>query len=145
MEFRVHVFKRFAYLLFALFIMNGLANYFYWYQSFIHFDQIMHFAGGVIGSLFLIWLFYKKYLRLLSNKDFKKVILINTLLFLLAALLWECMEYSVQTIFGLGHILADPRDSLDDLFFGALGSLVGLTYFLNKVRNLGIIKKGNGN
>lgn len=145
MEFRVHVFKRFAHLLFALFIVNSFANYFYWYQSFRHFDKIMHFTGGVVGSLFLIWLFYKKYLKLLEMKKLRTFIFMNTALFIGAALAWEIMEFSVQGIFGVDNLLATPLDSLEDLLLGTLGSLVGVTYFLNKVRSLHLIKKVNGN
>ncbi len=145
MNLRVRMFNRFAFLLFGLFIVNGLANYFYWYQSFINFDKIMHFSGGVIGSFFLIWLFYKKYLILLAEKRLVRLVIINTLVFLAAAFLWEVMEFSVQGIFGLETILATPLDSVDDLLFGTLGSLVGLTYFLNKVRHLNLTKTNNGN
>lgn len=81
----------------------------------------------------------------LHAKNIRKLIVVNTLAFLLAALLWEVMEFSVQGIFGVDTILATPMDSVDDLIFGTLGSLVGITYFLNKVRSLNLIKKGDGN
>lgn len=144
MEFRKRLFRRFGYLLFGLFVANSLANYFYWYQSFTNFDRLMHFAGGVVGSFFLAWLFYEKYLKFLSHRNLKKLFIFNTLIFLAAAGLWEVMEFSVQGIFGVDHLLANPMDSVDDLIFGTLGSLVGLTYFLNKVRTLNLIKKQNG-
>lgn len=137
---RAKIFRRFAYLLFGLFVVNALANYFYWYQSFASFDRLMHFTGGIVGSLFLAWLFYDKYLKFLSSKKIKKLLIFNTLVFLAAATLWEVMEFSVQGIFGLDHLLANPMDSVDDLIFGTLGSLVGITYFLNKVRDLKILK-----
>jgi hypothetical protein len=141
MDLKSKFFKRFALLLFALFIVNSLANYFYWYQSFSNFDRLMHFAGGVVGSFFLVWFFYDKYIGFLQNKNIKNLFLWNTLVFLAAAGLWEVMEFSVQGLFGIGHILANPVDSLDDLLFGALGSLVVIAYFLNKVRTLKIISK----
>jgi hypothetical protein len=145
-NFRVHLFQRFAILLFALFVVNSLANHFFWYESFYGFDKVMHFTGGIIGSLFLSWFFYKKYINLLTNKSIGKMILFNSLVFFLAAFMWELMEFSVQGYFGLGHLLATPRDSIGDLAFGLLGSLVGITYFLNKCRNLKIIKNiKNGN
>lgn len=145
MNLRLKLFRRFAYLLFGLFVVNTLANYFFWYQSFQGFDRLMHFAGGVVGSLFLACLFYKKYFKFLSHGKLKKLLIFNTLIFLSAAVLWEVMEFSVQGVFGVGHLLANPTDSVDDLIFGVLGSFVGLTYFLNKVRSLNLIKKQNGN
>lgn len=145
MNLRVRMFNRFAFFLFGLFIVNSLASYFYWYESFHNFDKIMHFTGGIIGSFFLSWMFYKKYLRLLQEKRFRRLILINTLVFFGAAFLWEIMEFSVQGLFGVDHLLATPWDSVGDLLFGTLGSLVGITYFLNKVRSLNLIKKQHGN
>lgn len=145
MNLRSKIFRRFAYLLFGLFVVNTFANYFFWYQSFTSFDRLMHFVGGVVGSFFLAWLFYEKYLKFLNHRNIRSLFVFNTLVFLAAAGLWEVMEFSVQGIFGLDHLLANPMDSVDDLLFGALGSLVGLTYFLNKVRNLSLIKKRDGN
>ena len=143
---RAHLFKRFAILLFILFIVNTLATNFFWYESFYGFDKVMHFTGGIIGSLFLTWFFYKKYSYLLSKKKIGKMILINSALFLLAAFIWEIMEFSVQGFFGVGHLLATPLDSIGDMAFGLLGSLVGVTYFLNKYRGLKITRNTkNGN
>lgn len=137
---RKHLFKKFAILLFILFIANSLASKFYWYDSFHGFDKVMHFVGGIVGSLFLSWFYYKKFTNLLDKKRVFKMILINSGIFLLAAFLWEVLEFSVQDIFNVGHLLASPKDSVGDLAFGLLGSLVGITYFMNKYRDLKIIK-----
>lgn len=145
MDLKSRMFKKFALLLFALFIVNSLASYFYWYESFHGFDKVMHFTGGVVGSFFLSWFLYKKYIGLLEKKKLRKLFLINTAIVFGAAFLWEIMEFSAQALFGVDHLLATPWDSVGDLFFGVLGSLVGLTYFLNKVRNLGLVKRNNGN
>jgi hypothetical protein len=140
-DLRSHLFKRFAFILFGLFIADALANHFYWYESFFGFDKIMHFTGGIVGSLFLAWLLYQKYTYLLKKNSILKLFLINSGFFLLAAILWECLEFSVQGYFGVGHLLATPIDSVGDLFFGLMGSLVGLTYFLNKYRHFKMIHR----
>ncbi len=145
MDLRTKMFKRFGLLLFILFIVNSLASYFYWYESFHGFDKVMHFTGGIVGSFFLTWFLYGRYVGLLQKKELRKLLLINTAIVFGAAFLWEIMEFSVQGLFGVDHLLATPWDSVGDLFFGVLGSLVGITYFLNKVRSLRIMKQEHGN
>lgn len=134
MDLRTRMFKDFAITLFFLFILNTLASYFDWYESFIGFDKIAHFTGGIVGSFFLAWLLNHKYITLFKEKKIRKIILLNTLLFICAALLWEVMEYSVQGFFSLGHLLASPWDSVGDLAAGTLGSFVGLYYFFGKLK-----------
>ena len=132
MTLRQNFFKKFAISLFAIFVLNALANYFFWYQSFPWFDQMMHFFGGVSGGLFLIWFLYKKYGLLREQKAFVRIILINSLLFLLAAGLWEVMEYSMQDFFDIGNALADKFDSINDLIFGLVGNFHALVYYFSK-------------
>ena len=140
MTLRQNFFKKFAISLFAIFVLNALANYFFWYQSFPWFDQMMHFFGGVSGGLFLIWFLYKKYGLLREQKAFVRIILINSLLFLLAAGLWEVMEYSMQDFFDIGNALADKFDSINDLIFGLVGNFLALVYYLSKKLNPNVRK-----
>lgn len=140
MTLRQNFFKKFALSLFAIFVLNALANYFFWYQSFPWFDQMMHFFGGVSGGLFLIWFLYKKYGLLREHKAFVKIILINSLLFLVAAGLWEVMEYSMQDFFDIGNALADKFDSINDLIFGLVGNFLALVYYFSKNLNQNVRK-----
>ena len=132
MELRKRIFKKFAISLFAIFIINALANFFFWYQSFSWFDQMMHFFGGVSGGLFVIWLLYKSYSVYRTERKLVKIIIINSLLFLVAATLWEVMEYSVQDLFDIGNVLAEKYDSLNDLVLGLIGNFVALIYYFSK-------------
>ncbi len=140
MTLRQNFFKKFALSLFAIFVLNALANYFFWYQSLPWFDQMMHFFGGVSGGLFLIWFLYKKYGLLREQKAFVKIILINSLLFLVAAGLWEVMEYSMQDFFDIGNALADKFDSINDLIFGLVGNFLALVYYFSKNLNPNVRK-----
>lgn len=140
MTLRQNFFKKFAISLFAIFVLNALANYFFWYQSFPWFDQMMHFFGGISGGLFLIWFLYKKYGLLREHKAFVKIILINSLLFLVAAGLWEVMEYSMQDFFDIGNALADKFDSINDLIFGLVGNFLALVYYFSKKLNPNVRK-----
>ncbi len=132
MDLRKKIFKRFALSLFALFVINALASFFFWYQGFSWFDQMMHFFGGVSGGLFVIWLLYKSYSIFRTERKFLKIIIINSLLFLVAATLWEVMEYSVQDLFDIGNVLAEKYDSLNDLLLGLIGNFVALIYYFSK-------------
>ncbi len=135
MDLRKKFFNRFALSLFAIFVINALANFFFWYQSFPRFDQMMHFFGGVSGGLFVIWFLYKKYSVYRSERNFAKIVIINSLLFLVAATLWEIMEYSVQDLFDIGNVLADKYDSINDLILGLLGNFIALIYYFSKKQN----------
>ncbi len=134
MDLRKRIFKRFALALFGLFVVNTVANLFYLYQNFSWFDQMMHFFGGAIGGLFLIWFFFSKYQDFFVKKKFWKIVLINSLVFLFVALVWEVMEFSVQDWFGIGHVLAEKKDSVNDLLMGLLGNGVALLYYFSRIR-----------
>lgn len=129
---RRDLFKKFALSLFALFVLNALASYFHWYQSFARFDQFMHAFGGLCGGLFLIWFFHEKYSFWRGEKRFLTIILVNSFLLLVAASLWEVMEYSMQDLFDIGNVLAERNDSINDLFCGLMGNFIALGYYFSK-------------
>lgn len=145
MAFRSNFFKKFAIVLFAVFILNALANLFFWYESFFWFDMMMHFLGGVAGGLFLVWAFNKTYLIWREEKNLLKIVLLNSLLFLIVAVLWEIMEFSLQDIFNIGHALATLPDSISDVLCGLIGNFVALVYFFVKYSgNRNLFKKYHG-
>lgn len=135
MDLRRKLFKRFALVLFGVFVINTIASFLYWYQSMYWFDNFMHFWGGVAGGLFLSWFFFSFYGQLLKKGNSAKIILINTLIFLIVAGLWEVMEFSMQDIFNIGNVLAEKNDSIMDLLFGLAGSLTALIYYLLNIKN----------
>lgn len=132
---RPKFFNRFACVLFFIFVINTLAHIFFWYQSFSWFDDIMHFLGGVAGGLFLLWFLYRKYKVWDSERKFLKILLVNSVLFLVAATLWEVMEFSVQDLFDIGTTLADKNDSVRDLIYGLFGNMLVVFYYFAKRKN----------
>jgi hypothetical protein len=129
------MFKDFALMIFTVFVINSLASYFHWYESFHNFDKFVHFLGGVTVSFLSSWFFYKKYTAHTVRGQKKALILFNSFIFVLIALLWEGMEFGVQNFFSLGHLLATPIDSLGDVLVGLLGSFVGLYHFFQKLKH----------
>lgn len=129
---KAQIFKKFAFAIFGVFVLNTLANYFYWYESFPWADMVMHFLGGATISLFFGFIFFKAFSRLRENRKFLKAAIISSLLFLGVAILWEIMEFSVQSFFNIGHLLATLPDSISDTICGLAGNLVGIAYIFTK-------------
>ncbi len=115
-----------------MFLLNALASYFYLYESFFWFDMLMHFLGGIVVTFFLVFMFFRIYGLWRKEQTFWKAVLMNSLLFILVAILWEIMEYSVQHVFDVYGVLATPADSLSDILCGLAGSLVALLYYFMK-------------
>ncbi len=130
---RQKFFKSFSLWLFFVFIMNSLANFFFWYSSIKEFDMLMHFLGGFTASLFSFWFIYKKCVLWIEEGNTGKAFRVILLLVVVIALLWEIMEFTVQGLFDV-KILADIPDSFSDLAFGALGGIVGFMYLLRKYK-----------
>lgn len=126
-------FKSFSLWLFFVFIMNSLANFFFWYSSIKEFDMLMHFLGGFTASLFSFWFIYKKCVLWIEEGNTGKVFRVILLLVVVIALLWEIMEFAVQGFFDV-TVLADLPDSFSDLAFGALGGMLGFVYLLRKYK-----------
>jgi len=134
MDFKRRLFNRFALVLFAVFVLNSLAGVFFWYQSFFWFDMLTHFLGGVAGGLFLCFFFYKRFLNWRDLKLNRKIILLHGISFLIVALAWEFMEFSVQDAFNIGNALAEKNDSVSDILFGLFGSYLSLSYYFVRIR-----------
>lgn len=126
-------FKSFSIWLFFVFILNSLANFFFWYSSIKEFDMLMHFLGGFTASLFSFWFVYKKCVLWIEEGNSAKVFRVLLLMVIIIALLWEIMEFTVQGFFDI-TILANIPDSFSDLAFGALGGVVGFMYLLRKYK-----------
>lgn len=126
-------FKSFSIWLFFVFILNSLANFFFWYSSIKEFDMLMHFLGGFTASLFSFWFVYKKCVLWIEEGNSAKVFRVLLLMVIIIALLWEIMEFTVQGFFDV-KILANIPDSFSDLAFGALGGVVGFMYLLRKYK-----------
>jgi uncharacterized membrane protein YjdF len=121
--------KQSLFLIIIIFILNKVANLFFWYTSIVWFDMMMHFLGGVFVALALGSVL-TGYLKNAENKKVFWVILVSVLV---VGLGWEVFEFSVQELVKVVG-LADIPDSLSDLLFDALGAIVG-TFFVIRAKN----------
>jgi CDP-diglyceride synthetase len=115
---------RLTSLVFFIFVINTLANKFYWYSSIWYFDMPMHFLGGFWLALVLIYLFP------LSDSSFKSIYkIILGVLFI--GVLWELFE-----LFFKNYVAQNPfngLDALSDIFFDLAGGFTGVFYFFKRI------------
>ncbi len=97
--------------------------------------MVMHFLGGIVVTFFLVFVFYKTYGIWREDNHFWKALLMNSFIFVLIAVLWEILEFSVQHLFNIEGALATPKDSLSDILFGWLGSMLAMFYYYLKSNN----------
>jgi len=111
-------------LILFIFVVNFLANKFYWYSSIWYFDMIMHFLGGFWIGLAFMYLF--------PPKDISFKLIFQTLLFVLfIGVGWEVFEVLVNDV-----IAKNPFNYLDtasDIFFDLSGGTFATLYFLKRI------------
>lgn len=116
--------KPLVYLIFFIFIMNLLANKFYWYASISYFDMIMHFLGGFWVGLCYFYFFQVK------------SIFISNILKLLAFVFCIGLGWEVYEILVNKAVAQNSLDYLDigsDIFFDLLGGAVAAIYFSKRI------------
>ncbi len=124
--------KYLIFFILFIFIVNFLANKFYWYYSIWYFDLIMHFLGGFwIGLLFF-------YFFPLKNNSFS--VIFKLLLFVfLAGIGWEVYEILVNDIIAQNPF--DYFDTISDICFDLSGGLCAILYVLVPLKNQGASSK----
>jgi hypothetical protein len=121
---RKRVFKNMAYLIIPLFLVNYIANKFYWYYSIWYFDMIMHFWGGICLGLALVWFLSYKNLSLELNLKLIFKILLGVLL---VGVLWEIYEVLFNNIIAQNPF--NLLDTISDLFFDLAGGAFIILFF----------------
>jgi len=111
-------------LIILIFIMNFLANKFYWYFSIWYFDIIMHFLGGFWLGLVAVYCF--SYQSLSGSPVFKILAFI-----LLVGLGWEVFEILINNF--AGQIPFNIIDTLLDIVFDISGGLCAILYLWKKL------------
>lgn len=112
-----------------IWLINTLANKFYWYSAMIWFDIPMHILGGIFLSLISGAIFFKK-LKSFSTKE-KMVFIL--LFVLMVGIGWEIFEYVTQAIIK-GVQLANFPDSIKDLLMDVVGGVIGFLFVLATIR-----------
>jgi len=116
-----------------IFIMNILANLFYWYTSIFWFDMFMHTLGGVFIAIVFGAIFQNKFSTFSSQKFFLFLI---SLVFVIGVF-WEGYEYVVQYFIKNVH-LADLPDSISDLVCDVVGGSLGALFVITSKRSYNI-------
>ena len=103
-----------------------------WYYSIFWLDMLMHFLGGFWVALFIAFLLsYKKE----TSPDFSLKFFIKIIGgVLLVGILWELFEVSINSISVKETF--DVADTLSDLFFDIVGSIIALFYIRIKRKRL---------
>ena len=133
--------KHLVFLMFFLFVLNLMAQEFYWYFTIWYFDMIMHFLSGFWVALFFVWFFSMEdmgFLQLSLEKiDFK--LFRKIILFVLSiGVLWELFEFYVYQY--IGQIPFHLLNTVSDICFDLLGGICAMLYLLVPLKNQ---QKGN--
>ncbi len=102
----------------GLWLLNALANMFYWYLSIRWFDIMMHTFGGVAVALAVSALLVRTY------ATYQKILIPVLLSVFIVGLAWEYYEYALQHVIR-GAELANIPDSISDLVADMVGGLIG--------------------
>lgn len=123
---RKKLFKRILYLILFIFIVNFLANKFYWYSSIWYFDMIMHFLGGFWLGLVFLYFFSHKFSPHSFNFFLKLIIFV-----LFVGIGWEIFELLVDKTITQNSF--NILDTSSDIFFDLTGGLISIYYFTKKI------------
>lgn len=114
--------KKLLFIILIVWGLNALAHKFYWYSSIWWFDMPMHFLGGYfLGLLMLLVVAYTD--KNTSNKEKLTIVLLGVFAI---GVMWEGYEYAIQIL--TGSQLANPLDSMSDLFFDMAGGTFSLVH-----------------
>lgn len=120
---RAKLLRIITFVIILIFLVNFLANKFYWYYSVWYFDMIMHFIGGLWLSLLTLYYFMPQRMSLRLAGQILLVV------FLIGAG-WEVFELLTDRV-----IAQNPFNILDttsDIFWDLAGGVAVVLYFLRK-------------
>jgi hypothetical protein len=121
---RKKLFHTLALLIIFIFLVNLLANKFYWYSSIWYFDIIMHFLGGIwVGILALYFL--------APTRATFRLILKTLGVVLLVGLGWEVFEALVDNAVSKNGF--NILDTSSDIFFDVAGGIVAIFYYMKNI------------
>lgn len=111
-------------LILGIFLVNFLANKFYWYSSIWYFDMIMHTLGSLFLGLSFMYVFPRK------DNSFNS--LLKILLFVLfIGISWEIYEFIFYEI--VARNIFNPLDTFSDLFFDLSGGTMAILYSFKRI------------
>jgi hypothetical protein len=101
--------------------------------------MLMHFIGGVFIGFIALYILYR--FKISQNKSLVSTIKITILTVFVIGFFWEVYEYIVQGF--TGAILANPTDSISDLFFDLAGGLYAVYIFQKQNVTIDLWNKKN--
>lgn len=115
---------------FFVWLVNALANRFFWYSAMWWFDIPMHIMGGIFLGFGAGALCFRRIMKLSPHDAF-----VTLLLFVLVfGIGWEFFEYIVQAIIKGGPQLANIPDSIKDVFMDIVGGTLASFFVLRTIR-----------
>ncbi len=101
------------------------------YTRFSWFDNLMHFAGGIVLviTFFPLLTYFEKERNLKLDRIWKFIFV--TSLVVLVAVLWEFYEFVMGYFFGFNW-QPSVADTIGDLFLGMSGGIIAGLFFLWK-------------
>lgn len=132
---RKKLIKALAILIFFVFVVNFLANKFYWYSSIWYFDMIMHFLGGSAVAFAYFWIFsmpiFKSEDYLQSGEPDARFILRTIIFVFFIGVAWEFFEYIFNNLIAQNNF--NLLDTISDVFFDLAGGVFAVLYFYKKI------------
>lgn len=123
-----------AILVVSIFLLNKVANMFYWYSGIDQFDMFMHTLGGIFLAIWGAALLF----ALLKDQKPLLWIIVLTAFVLILGFIWEVFEFSLQGIMQL-ETIANIPDSLSDMVFDMFGGLIGAIFVVSRVKRYNIL------
>lgn len=134
-------FKKFfslsVFLLIAITVLDFFAFKNFWYWRWRWFDKPMHFMGGLLAGLVAIQLFLyfkRRHPKEITGLD---LALVSIVAAVVIGGLWEFLEFTADKLYvahvelkTLAMVSNSWRDSLKDLLFDLIGSVVATILFL---------------
>lgn len=110
-----------------LFVVNWIANTFYWYVSISWFDMLMHTIGGMFTVFVTAAFLYRS--RQLQGLDSKELFITLALIAFIIGLGWEYYEYLVQFLIKSVQLASIP-DSISDLICDMVGGVIASIFVI---------------
>lgn len=127
------------YITLVLFIMFSslLGSCYRFYDIINHYDDFLHIWSGFISVSTAYSLLIIFNTSDIVNKINKYFIAIYLFVFVIAvAGLWEIMEFSIDTLFGLHTQAGGLTDTMIDMIDGLLGSIIMIPFTMKKLKKM---------
>ncbi|MDP9248919.1 MAG: hypothetical protein M3M85_00175 [bacterium] len=131
---RTKLLKPIVFLMLFIFLLQKMAEKFFWYDSLRWFDIGMHLLGGFWVGIFFFWFFLAARLPFIRRpvRGMDRQTLGLALLFVLfVAISWEAGEFLTDNY--IGQRAWGALDTISDIFLGLLGACVALFYCRRKI------------